>query len=273
MRTPSVRHLPILLAAIVALVTLSAEVGFAAPSAAAPRAAEAACATSSPTGNCGPYHASYMWLSDGYNTYVANNCWADPSCKQTVTATSPAHWSVTSTELYGNSCPAVRTYPTVYQLTDNTHSVNFPISKLRALFSHYNETSPPRRGSFEAAYDLWLSNFGGGSQEIMIWVDTRHRSVGSYGTLRAAVNFNGAVYRIYTGAKGTNHAIFFVRQQNATSSRVAILAMMIWLQSHGYLARTAGFGQIDFGFEICSTGRGPETFTVNNYTLKGFKKR
>ncbi len=260
------RRVLIVLAVIVTALFLSAEAGFAVPSAS--HAALAACSSSDPSGNCGPYHASFMWLSNGYNTYVGNNCWADPSCQQTVKAASPDHWSVTSTERYGNGCPAVRTYPNVQQLTENTHSVPFQIGRLRHLFSYYKETSPARGGSWEAAYDLWLNNFGGGTQEIMIWVDTRNRSVGSYGTLRAAVNFYGAVYRIYTGAKGTNQGIFFVREHNAKFGRVHILAMMLWLMRHGYLARTAGFGQIDFGWEICSTGGGPQTFTLNGYNLK-----
>jgi hypothetical protein len=270
MRIVLFRRVLVLLAVIVTALTLSAEAGFAARS--TPHAITATCTTSAPSGNCGPYHASYMWLSDGYNTYVGNDCWADPQCPQTVRASSPARWSVTSTERYGNGCPAVRTYPNVQQLTDNTQSQPFSISKLRYLFGDYEETSPARGGSWEAAYDLWLSNFGGGSEEIMIWVDTRNRSVGSYGTLRASVDFYGSVYRIYTGAKGSNDGIFFVRAHNAKSSRVHILAMMDWLKKHGYLSSTAGFGQIDFGWEICSTGTGPQTFTVNGYNLRGRQK-
>lgn len=266
MRIVNFRRLFVVLAVTFTALTLSAEAGFAAHSAL--HAGRAVCTTSAPSGGCGPYRASYMWLSDGYNTYVDNNCWADPQCHQKVTATSPAHWSVTSTERYGNGCPAVRTYPNVQQLTDNTHSDPFPIRKLRYLSSLYRETSPAHGGSWEAAYDLWLSNFGGGSQEIMIWVDTRNRSVGIYGTLRASVNFYGAVYRIYTGPKGTNHAMFFVRAHNAKTSRVHILAMMSWLRKHGYLASTAGFGQIDFGWEICSTGTGPGTFRLSGFNLR-----
>jgi hypothetical protein len=270
MLTVLFRRLLIVLAVIVTALILPAEAGYAVPI--APQTARPACTTSDPSGGCGPYHASFMWLSNGYNTYVGNNCWADPSCRQTVNATRPDHWSVTSTERYGNGCPAVRTYPDVQQLTDNTRSVPFSIRKLRHLFSYYKETSPARGGSWEAAYDLWLTNFRGGSQEIMIWVDTRNRSVGSYGTLRASVNFYGAVYRIYTGAKGTNDGIFFVRAHNAKFGRVHILGMMLWLMRRDYLARTAGFGQIDFGWEICSTGSGPQTFTVNGYNLKASHK-
>jgi hypothetical protein len=29
----------------------------------------------------------------------------------------------------------------------------------------------------------------------------------------------------------------------------------------------AAIGQIDFGFEICSTGGAPETFSVSHYSL------
>ena len=35
-----------------------------------------ACVTSDLHGVCGPYSASNITLSDGYNTYVSNNGWA-----------------------------------------------------------------------------------------------------------------------------------------------------------------------------------------------------
>jgi hypothetical protein len=48
---------------------------------------------------------------------------------------------------------------------------------------------------------------------------------------------------------------------------VDILGMMNWLVSHGYLPAGTGLNQIDYGFEICSTGGAPETFTVSGYGI------
>jgi len=41
--------------------------------------------TTEPSGNCGPYYYSRITNSNGFNTYVGNNCWDDPSCQQTIT--------------------------------------------------------------------------------------------------------------------------------------------------------------------------------------------
>jgi hypothetical protein len=43
-------------------------------------AGRTACVTSDPSGNCGPYHYDGATNSNGFNTYVGNNCWADPPC-------------------------------------------------------------------------------------------------------------------------------------------------------------------------------------------------
>src|SRR5262249_31683665 len=76
-----------------------------------------ACVTSEPSGNCGPYHYAGITNSNGFNTYVANNCWADPSCHQTVTAHDPGNWSLSTHEPAGNT--AGKTYPDIPKLTKN----------------------------------------------------------------------------------------------------------------------------------------------------------
>jgi hypothetical protein len=44
--------------------------------------------------------------------------------------------------------------------------------------------------------------------------------------------------------------------------------MLRWLVRHHYESRTTRIGQVDFGWEICSTGGVRETFKVTNYTLR-----
>src|SRR5215469_10560249 len=48
------------------------------------------CVTSAPGGTCpqGPqdYTDPGITMSNGYNSYTANNCWADPNCQQTLTS-------------------------------------------------------------------------------------------------------------------------------------------------------------------------------------------
>ena len=53
------------------------------------------------------------------------------------------------------------------------------------------------------------------------------------------------------------------------SGSVDILAMLTWLASHGYLPQRSGLTDISYGFEICSTGGRPETFTLSHFSISG----
>jgi Glycosyl hydrolase family 12 len=238
-----------------------------------------ACVTSSPDGNCGPYSYSGIVSSNGYDTYVGNNCWADPSCKQTVTAHDPGDWSVTSTEPAGNT--GVKTYPDVSQLTnswcpadDNWNTCatgeDAPVSSLSSLTSTYSESMPHNgETDAEAGYDIW-TNY---SSDIMIWVDNVNRGAGGAAKIGTAVigGQNFTVYR-YGGAggeiifslDGTGGTGTFANQQSGT---VNILGALDWVQSNGY-ASDLRISQIDFGWEICSTGGAPETFSLSQYGIK-----
>ena len=55
--------------------------------------------------------------SNGYNTYLANNCWGDPNCQQTLSANSFGDWRVTANEPAGNG--SVRTAPEGQQQFNN----------------------------------------------------------------------------------------------------------------------------------------------------------
>jgi hypothetical protein len=238
-----------------------------------------ACVTSSPSGNCGPYSYSGIVSSNGYDTYVANNCWADPSCKQTVTAHGPGDWSVTGTEPAGNT--GVKTYPDVSQLTNDwcpadnqwstcTTGENVPVSSLSSLTSTYSESMPHNAGTdAEAGYDIW-TNY---SSDIMIWVDNVNRGTGGAAKIGTAV-IGGQDFTVYqyggTGGEiifsldGSGGTGTFANQQSGT---VDILGALDWVQSNGY-ASDLSISQIDFGWEICSTGGAPETFSLSQYGIK-----
>jgi Glycosyl hydrolase family 12 len=235
----------------------------------------AACVTAGTSGNCGPYHYAGITNSNGFNTYVGNNCWADPSCQQTVTAHDPGNWSLSADEPAGNT--AVKTYPDTQQLMNNfssdgtwSGSSDTPISGLSALSSTYAETMPHNSGTTaQAAWDIWLSNDAGFPNEVMVWVDNVNRGDGG-ATQKASASFGGQDWTLYQngggeliwslGAPGT-----FAQQGSGT---VDLLALLRWLQNNGHAAAGASIGEIDFGWEICSTGGMHETFTVSNYDLK-----
>jgi hypothetical protein len=236
--------------------------------AAAPAAALAAvrCTTSVPSGNCGPYSYPPITNSDGYNTYVGNNKWGcgnpDQCGLQTVRANTPGDWQVTSNQAARNT--AVLTYPEIQQVFTKTTDTDPPIASFHAVYSHFAEAMHATAGTdAEAAYDIWLSNTKG-PDEVMVWVDNHGRGSGGATRIGHATIF-GQPFTVYRYGGGE---IIFSLDHNEQTGTVHIIATLRWLQSHGYVSAHAGIGQVDFGWEICSTGGKPETFTVSAYSLR-----
>ncbi len=231
--------------------------------------AGAPCTTAGLSGTCGPYADPDITDADGYNTDIANNMWGCGSVQpgqpgaycgsQTVTSHGPGDWSVTSDQKAGNT--GVLTYPDVAQVFTLSSNTDPPISGFSAITSSFTEAMNATPGTdAEAAYDIWLDK-GSGPEEIMIWVDNHGQTPA--GDDKGSVVIGSTTYELWN-ADGT---ISFVRS-NEQSGTVDILAVLHWLQSHGYVSSTANLGQVDFGWEICSTAGMPETFTVSSYTLQ-----
>ena len=229
----------------------------------------AACVTSGLAGTCGPYADPDITAGDGFNTNVANNMWGCGAIQpgkpgaycgqQTLTSRGPGNWSVTSEQKAGNT--GVLSYPDVAQLFTRADNTDPPISAFSAITSSFTEAmNATAKTDAEAAYDLWLNN-GSSTQEIMIWVDNHGQTPA--GSDKGSVVIGGTTYELWD-AGGT---VSFVRS-NEQSGTVDILAVLHWLQSHGHTSSAAQLGQVDFGWEICSTGGVPETFTLSSYTLK-----
>ena len=222
------------------------------------------------SGTCGSYRDPDITAADGYNTDIANNMWGCGSVqpgqpgaycgRQTVTSYGPGDWSVTSDQKAGNT--GVLTYPDVAQVFTLASDTDPPISGFSAITSSFTEAMNATSGTdAEAAYDIWLNNGSGPALEIMIWVDNHGQTPA--GDDKGSVVIGGTTYELWS-ADGT---VSFVRS-NEQSGTVDILAVLHWLQSNGYASSTADLGQVDFGWEICSTAGVPETFTVSSYTLK-----
>ena len=235
-----------------------------------PAGGSVTCTTSAPSGNCGPYSYAPITNSNGYNTYVANNKWGcgnpDQCGLQTVRANSPGNWQVTSNQAARNT--AVLTYPDIQQLFTKTTGADPPIASFHAIYSHFAESMHATAGTIaQAAYDIWLSNTKG-PDEVMIWLDNHGRGSGGATRVGHATIF-GQPFTVYRYGSGE---IIFSLDHNEQTGTVHILATLWWLQQHGYVSAGAGIGQVDFGWEICSTGGNPETFTVSAYTLRSVCK-
>jgi hypothetical protein len=233
--------------------------------------------TSSQGDGCGPYRYPQIVNTNGYNTYVGNNCWGDPNCQFTSTVTDPGNWSTVATEPAGQT--AVVAYPNVQQLFNNWsgsgwngggNEADTPIAALTSLTSTFTESMPHNAGTIaEWGYDLW-TNY---SSDIMIWTDNVNRGAGGAALLARNQVIAGQSFDVYQYGGAGGEIIFSLNGSTGsgtfaseTSGTVDILAVLKWVQSHGY-ASNITIGQIDAGWEICSTGGSPETFTVSRYSL------
>lgn len=238
----------------------------------APTPAPSGKSTSAPNGALGPYDYPHITNTNGYNTYVGNNMWAagGTGMTQTLTAIDPGKWYVVAKAPAGNT--GVLSYPNTQQLFNNWNGSGWngsgnqtdtPISRLEQLTSTFaeNMNATPRTNA-EAAYDIWLSSTSG-PDEIMIWTDNANRGTGG-ATQIGSGSFGGQKWTLlqYQGGE-----VIWSLDANEQSGVVDLLAMLRDLQSRGLVSSGAAIGEIDFGFEICSTGGVPETFSVSSYSL------
>ena len=232
-----------------------------APATPAAAAARATC-KSGPEATLGPYHYRPITASNGFNTYVENNMWGaggHPGARQHVCARSPGHWHVRARMPRGNT--AVLTYPNVAQLLTGTSDTGPAVTRFTRITSRYAERSPAGRGDWEAAYDIWSSRTGRGPAEIMIWVDNHGQTPAGHVTAHARVY--GQRWAVWSA--GDTVSLVLGHRQRA--GRVHILALLRWLVAHRYMRATATIDQVQFGWELCSTGGKWRVFRVGRYNL------
>jgi hypothetical protein len=229
------------------------------------------CVTSAAIGNCGPYYYPPNTMSSGYNTYVGQDVWNTiPGWQQTVYANNPGDWQVTANMPDGNT--AVVSYPSSSQGASGNGTQPL-ISSYATLVSSFSEDMhATAKTDAEAAFDIWT----GAGDEIMIQHDEsalRPRCGGPAPVL-ATVGFaepgTGTVQQWNFCPYGGERIWQLTGNEQAGS--VDMLAMLMWLENHGYLPANSTLSLVGYGFEVCSTGGVPETFTVSSYSLKGVSK-
>jgi hypothetical protein len=219
-----------------------------------------ACVTSAPKGGCGPYRYPAITHSNGQNTSVAQDVWNPiPGWSQTLHAIDPGNWYVTADMPAGNT--AVVSFPDVGQQYYYTNT----LADFSSIYSSFAENMNPLSGtSAEAAYDIWLNNW---HNEVMIQHDIVNRGACSVLTSAGFGGSGGVPVRRWNLCKYGSELIWQLSDSREQSGSVDILAMLRWLVSHGYLPKESGLTDISYGFEICSTGGRPETFTVSRFSI------
>ena len=98
----------------------------------------------------------------------------------------------------------------------------------------------------------------------MVWVDNVHRGTGG-AQVKAHATFHTVRWTLLKYGSGE---LIWSRNRSARRGTVYLREMLRWLVRHHYESGTTAIGQVDFGWEICSTGGVKETFKVTNYTLR-----
>jgi Glycosyl hydrolase family 12 len=231
----------------------------------APHGPGAPCITSAQMGGCGPYRYAGISGSNGYNTSVNQDMWnAIAGASQRMAAYNPGDWSVSADMPASNT--AVVSYPDVQELYTLANNVPDPLSSFSSITSTFAEHGPgSRRGDdYEAAYDIWAATrTSKNAQEIMIWVDNHGQTPA--GSKVGTADIDGTSYSVWSAGE---NPVSLVLNSNETSGTVNVLAALDWLEGHGYMPAGSGINQLDFGWEICSTGGSAKTFGMTRYGIK-----
>lgn len=234
-----------------------------------PAAPSTACVTSDGQGGCGPYASADISGSGGSQTYVIQDIWNQiKGATQTLTAFGPGDWSVKASMPASNT--AVVSYPDTQQIYTTDNNTPNPLSGYSSITSSYTESGPASSGDdWEAAYDIWAGTGSNNyAQEIMIWVDNHGQAPA--GSVVGSATIDGQGYKIWsTGKAGTTgNPVSMVLDSNQASGSVNVLDDMKWLEANGYVPAGSGLNQVDFGFELCSTGGAAQTFAVSQFGIK-----
>lgn len=235
---------------------------------------------SDPSGNCGPYNTYDVTGATGGNVNVQQDFWnqanAPSGSTQTLYAISPEYWYADANFPAGNT--AVETYPD----SDAIYTAASPlVTSYSYLYSGYaGNMNANTNTSAEAAYDILL-NGGAANSEVMIWTDRSNRSLSGCTSKATNISFGGTngvpVEKWDLCRYGSTEMVWSLDQASLGSGTptvygvpagsVDIYAMLMWLEKYGYLASSTYLTQIEYGFEIASTGGHSEEFQVTGFTI------
>jgi hypothetical protein len=218
------------------------------------------CVTSTLKGSCGPYRYLAITDSNGQNTWVGQDVWNPiPGWSQTLHAADPGNWFVTASMPVRNT--SVVSFPNVAQQYYYTNT----LADFSSIYSSFSENMHPVSGtSAEASYDIWLNDW---KNEVMIQHDIVNRGTCPAAATATFGGSGGVSVQHWNLCKNGSELIWQLSGKAEQSGRVNILGMLTWLVSHRYLPKGSGLTAISYGFEICSTGGQPETFTVGRFSI------
>jgi len=190
--------------------------------------------------------------------WVDNDAWSGSHGPQTLYVCNQSSWYAVSdqTDVQGQ----VETYPnTEYDIGGRDNGLpTKTIAQYKSITSTFSEAFPSA-GSWDAAYDLWLNDWG---TEIMIWNEWTGTQLYWPPSGAQELTLDGVPYHFYDNGG----ELMFFRDTMVKSGSVDILAAMNWLVSQGLVRSTDVPTQLEYGVEICSTSSS-EDFPLTGLTF------
>jgi Flp pilus assembly protein TadB len=192
------------------------------------------------------------WRNGGYvlANNVLNTSQAGP---QTIWAYSYRRWGVESAQ---KNTTNVKAYPCIRKMYNSPR-----YSSLRYLRSSFTE-SMPSTGTLaaEASYAVWLN---GHQVEVMMWVDIHNRAPA--GRKIGDIGIYQQDFSVWQN--GPDEYTFVLSGPQETTGRVHLLSALRYLVNHNILSSSDTVSEVDFGWEIASTGGTAQDFGVTSYAV------
>jgi Flp pilus assembly protein TadB len=198
------------------------------------------------------------WTNSGFT--LANNVLTAQAGPQTIWAYSYRRWGVQSEQ---PATSTVKSYPSVKWSVASQPAYS-SLKYLRSTFAQSMPSTPALTA--DAAYEVWLNNH---TVDVMMWVDNRNRTPAGQRIGEIVIyQHDFVVWRtspdVYT---------FVLSGPQEPYGRVHLLSALRWLVNHNRLSSSDTVSEVDFGWEIVSTGGVRADFGISHYGVSsGFKR-
>lgn len=195
---------------------------------------------------------------------VANDMWnsSNYSMSQRLRVCSRSRWTA-DVRVANPTDTAVKTYPNSHRDYHNWTTGSEPrLSTFRMLRTTWAARTP-NVGVYDAAYDIWINGVPG-KNEVMIW--TNNHGQAPLGKRVGKISFDNVSWQIWSTP---NHSyIAFVPSKRLTHGTLGLLTPLNYLARRGWLGAHPTLGQVDYGFEVVSTGGKQVRFATTAFSVE-----
>ena len=200
---------------------------------------------------------SAQWDSDGF--VIDNNVMDVQAGPQTIWADSYRRWGVESDQ--SSTSASVKSYPCVKSFVKGHPEY----STLNFLRSTYIESMPTGTINASATYVVWLNN---SQVEVQMWVENHNRT--PTGRRVGEIQFYKDDFTVWQD--NPTAYTFALKGSSESSGKVHLLSALRWLVNNRFLNSTDTVNEIDFGWEIASTGGIARDFEVTGFAVTSDRK-